>query len=84
VIQQKTQQPVQFEITEQTRDALLAWINRGLAQPKHRQRPPRAVAAGRLQAFRDAFFFRPRGLPALGAATGRRPVRYPRELALAR
>lgn len=27
VIQQKTQQPVQFEITEQTRQAIDAWIN---------------------------------------------------------
>jgi integrase len=26
VIQQKTQQPVQFEITEQTRESLMAWI----------------------------------------------------------
>jgi integrase len=26
VMQQKTQRPVQFEITEQTRDSLLAWI----------------------------------------------------------
>jgi integrase len=26
VMQQKTQRPVQFEITEQTRDALAAWI----------------------------------------------------------
>jgi len=26
VIQQKTQRPVQFEITEQTRESLLAWI----------------------------------------------------------
>ena len=28
VMQQKTQRPVQFEITEQTRDALSAWIRR--------------------------------------------------------
>ncbi len=27
VLQQKTHQPVQFEITEQTRDALKYWIN---------------------------------------------------------
>lgn len=26
VIQQKTEQPVQFELTEQTRDSLLAWL----------------------------------------------------------
>jgi integrase len=29
VMQQKTQRPVQFEITEQTRDALVVWIRRG-------------------------------------------------------
>ena len=28
VMQQKTQRPVQFEITEQTRDAVSAWIRR--------------------------------------------------------
>ena len=28
IMQQKTQRPVQFEITEQTREALLAWIRR--------------------------------------------------------
>ena len=28
VIQQKTEQPVQFELTEQTRDSLLAWLSR--------------------------------------------------------
>lgn len=27
VIQQKTEQPVQFELTEQTRDSLLAWLS---------------------------------------------------------
>jgi site-specific recombinase XerC len=29
VMQQKTQRPVQFEITEQTRDAVAAWISAG-------------------------------------------------------
>ena len=28
IMQQKTQRPVQFEITETTRDAVAAWINR--------------------------------------------------------
>ena len=28
VIQRKTEQPVQFELTEQTRDSLLAWLDR--------------------------------------------------------
>ncbi len=33
VMQQKTHQPVQFEITEQTRDALSCWINEKQLQP---------------------------------------------------
>ncbi len=28
VVQRKTEQPVRFELTEQTRDSLLAWLNR--------------------------------------------------------
>jgi site-specific recombinase XerC len=27
IIQQKTEQPVQFEVTEQTRDSMLAWLS---------------------------------------------------------
>lgn len=34
VLQQKTQRPVQFEITEQTRNALSAWIARAALQPQ--------------------------------------------------
>ena len=34
VMQQKTQRPVQFEITEQTRDALAAWIKRAKLRPE--------------------------------------------------
>jgi integrase len=34
VLQQKTQQPVQFEITEQTRDALKNWINHKQLRPE--------------------------------------------------
>jgi integrase len=34
VMQQKTQRPVQFEITEQTRDALTAWIQRASLRPE--------------------------------------------------
>jgi len=33
VLQQKTQQPVQFEITEQTRDALKNWISHNQLRP---------------------------------------------------
>ena len=34
VMQQKTQRPVQFEITEQTRDALASWIRRSGLRPE--------------------------------------------------
>lgn len=33
VMQQKTQRPVQFEITQETRDAVAAWIARGGLRP---------------------------------------------------
>lgn len=34
VLQQKTQRPVQFEITEPTRDAVLAWITYSQLKPE--------------------------------------------------
>ena len=34
IMQQKTQRPVQFEITEQTRESLLAWIRRANRRPE--------------------------------------------------
>jgi len=34
ILQQKTQQPVQFEITEQTRDALKNWISHNHSRPE--------------------------------------------------
>ena len=33
-MQQKTQRPVQFEITEQTREAVAKWIERGSLRPE--------------------------------------------------
>ena len=33
VLQQKTQRPVQFEITEQTRDAIAKWVRRASLRP---------------------------------------------------
>jgi hypothetical protein len=33
VVQHKTQQPVRFEITEQTRDAIEAWVNHASLNP---------------------------------------------------
>jgi len=41
VMQKKTQRPVQFEITEQTRDAVAAWIAAGHLKPKQYLSPSR-------------------------------------------
>jgi Site-specific recombinase XerC len=41
VMQQKTQRPVQFEITEQTRSALAAWIHRAQLRSEDRLFPSR-------------------------------------------
>jgi len=41
VMQKKTQRPVQFEITEQTRDAVAAWIAAGHLKPKQYLFPSR-------------------------------------------
>ncbi len=41
VMQQKTQRPVQFEITEQTRDAVAAWIAAARLKPEHYLFPSR-------------------------------------------
>jgi len=50
VVQKKTERPVQFEITEQTRDAIAAGItaaHKGHADlPSDQKSPGRAVAAG--------------------------------------
>ena len=42
VMQQKTQRPVQFEITEQTRETVLQWITRGNRKPGEFLFPSRA------------------------------------------
>jgi hypothetical protein len=41
VMQKKTQRPLQFEITEQTRDAVAAWIAAAHLQPEHYLFPSR-------------------------------------------
>ena len=45
VMQQKTRRPVQFEITEQTREALGAWIKVGGLQPSDHLFPSRVHAS---------------------------------------
>jgi integrase len=45
VMQHKTQRPVQFEITEQTRDALTAWIAEGQLTPAQYLFPSRVRAS---------------------------------------
>ena len=44
VMQKKTQRPVQFELTEQTRDAVDAWIARAHLKPEHFLFPSRVAA----------------------------------------
>jgi len=41
VVQRKTQRPVQFELTEPTRDAVAAWIEKAKLKPEHCSFPSR-------------------------------------------
>jgi len=48
IMQQKTQRPVQFEITETTRDAVAAWINRAALRSEDFLFPSRVHASPHL------------------------------------
>src|SRR5438045_3191966 len=48
VMQKKTQRPVQFEVTEQTRDALAAWTTRAHLKPEQFLFPSRLSEPPRL------------------------------------
>ena len=48
VMQKKTQRPVQFEITEQTRDAVAAWVLEAHLKPDQFLFPSRVTASPRL------------------------------------
>jgi integrase len=48
VMQKKTQRPVQFELTEQTRDAVDAWIANAHLKPEHFVFPSRVAASPHL------------------------------------
>jgi integrase len=48
VMQQKTQRPVQFEITEQTRQSVLSWINHRKLTSSQPLFPSRVIDAGHL------------------------------------
>jgi len=48
VMQKKTQRPVQFELTEQTRDAVDVWIARAHLKPEHFLFPSRVAASPHL------------------------------------
>src|SRR6478672_2049937 len=48
VMQKKIQRPVQFELTEQTRDAVDAWIARAHLKPEHFLFPSRVAASPHL------------------------------------
>ena len=45
VMQRKTQRPVQFEITEQTRDSVASWIAKAQLKPEHYLFPSRVHAS---------------------------------------
>jgi integrase len=49
VLQQKTQRPVQFEITEPTREAVLAWIAHSRLKSEDFLFPSRTAASGAYQ-----------------------------------
>ena len=55
VMQRKTQRPVQFEITEQSRDALATWIAAAHLKPEQFLFPSRVT---------DSLIFRPDSIPA--------------------
>ena len=48
VMQQKTQRPVQFEITEQTREAVAAWVKAAHLKPEQYLFPSRVTASPHL------------------------------------
>ena len=48
VLQQKTQQPVQFEVTEQTRDALKLWISHNQLHPDNYLFPSRITSSSHI------------------------------------
>ena len=48
VMQRKTQRPVQFEITEQTREALAAWIGATGLRPEHSLFPSRIASSSHI------------------------------------
>jgi integrase len=54
VLQQKTKQPVQFEITEQTRDALKNWISHKCLCPEDYLFPSRANCSKHISTRQDA------------------------------
>ena len=48
VLQRKTQRPVQFELTEQTRDSVAAWLNGRATAPQQYLFPSRVVESSHL------------------------------------
>lgn len=48
VLQRKTQRPVQFELTEQTRDSVGAWVEKAQLQPDHSLFPSQLRASPHL------------------------------------
>lgn len=58
VMQKKTQRPVQFELTEQTRDAVAAWIAEAHLRPEQYLFPSRVSPGGAGWLMMIAFWLR--------------------------
>src|ERR1700682_2509971 len=71
IMQRKTQRPVQFEITEQTRDAVAAWLKEAHLKPDQFLFPSRVSKSPHLSTRQYS-----RSVEARGAAIGLCPVRY--------
>jgi len=71
VLQHKTQQPVRFELTEQTRDAVGAWIEYAALEPESYLFPSRVARSPHLSTRQDARFVK-----GWASMMGRNPKAY--------
>ena len=71
VVQHKTQQPVRFELTEQTRDAIEAWVDRAALNPDDYLFPSRVPGSAHLSTRQYARFVK-----RWAAMIGRNPREY--------
>ena len=71
VVQHKTQQPVRFELTEQTRDAIEAWVDRAALNPDDYLFPSRVPGSAHLSTRQYARFVK-----RWAAMISRNPMEY--------